>query len=119
MGTIVAIDRQTIDSWDGYKITTTEQEICLFLSNEQLCCEDFGVSMSLPAGVRQNGIGSRVQSVRWGKDFQDSRPESNGATLEIATSQGLIIISAWNNHNGFYAHELRASWKGYEDEQQL
>ena len=51
-GTIVAVDRETSFFWDGYRITITDQEICLSTSNEQSCCEDFGISLSLPAGAR-------------------------------------------------------------------
>ncbi len=119
MGSITDIVRETDEEWDGYRITTTEQEISLFISNQQSCCEDWGIRLGLPAGITRNGIGLQVHSIRWGKDVKDLRTESYGASLEIITNKGVVLLAAWNNHNGYYAHELKASWKGHSDVQVL
>lgn len=42
----------------------------------------------------------------------------NFAAVNVETSCGTIQIIAFNEHNGYYPHKLKASWKNYSDDSQ-
>lgn len=41
------------------------------------------------------------------------------ATLDLHTNKGLLQIVAYNDHNGYYEHNLYVEWDGYTDTQLL
>ena len=39
--------------------------------------------------------------------------------VEVHTSIGLVKLIAWNEHNGYYTHYVKITWKDHEDEQEI
>lgn len=79
----------------------------------------------------QSLIGSEIKSVKWGKDLYPI-PDSNSVSfqlmdrtmrhacvnVELSTSE-IVQVVAFNEHNGFYHHDVYVSWKDYEDVQTI
>lgn len=101
-----------IDKWnhvDGFKITTTEQQIILAINNGQSCCESWGYFMSqddftefLGAQVLSIKIVDEALNVKqleglWGD-------ECYVMFVNIETSTGRLQFVAHNSHNGYYGH---------------
>jgi hypothetical protein len=109
----------------GYAIRTNKQTIKLLISQEQDCCETFGVYLKTPEGVEREGdlIGARVLKVGWGRDHSDDESDEDFdcpcARVEIMTNKGQLQIVAWNDHLGYYPHGVFASWEGYTDTQSI
>jgi hypothetical protein len=109
----------------GYAIRTNKQTIKLLISQEQDCCDIFGVDLKKPEGVESEGdlIGARVLKVGWGRDQSDDESDKYFdrpcARVEIMTDKGQLQIVAWNDHNGYYPHGVLASWEGYTDTQSI
>lgn len=108
---------------DGFKITTTEQEIYLVMDNMQCCCENFGYFMS--EDNIDNFIGSNLLDIK----ITDTMSKSITANMlkdacleldddgcievyegsimfvDIITSNGVLQFVAYNEHNGYYGHD--------------
>lgn len=114
------------DAWceqDGFKITTTEQEIYLVIDNIQCCCENFGYFMS--EDNIDNFIGTELLDIKitdtmnksitvdvLKENYLDFDPEGNidiydGDIMfvDIITSNGVLQFVAYNEHNGYYGHD--------------
>ncbi len=88
----------------------------IYLSPERNCCEKFGMYInfkktrvflkSLPlVGAKLNGIAIFDKKIESGFE-----PSSQKVVL-LFTSIGLIFITAFNAHNGYYPHEFEADIK--------
>ncbi len=132
---IIAIDyvnnhEHDDDVFEGYVITTTKQQIYTLISSGRSCCEDFGCAFLKPHDT--SIIDAEVLSVKWGRHYDESLEVVNAdklmcplnnshknAVVEILTSVGMVQLVAFNEHNGYYPHNVYASWNGYEDVQEI
>ena len=110
--TITAIKYVERDFWIGYEVTTYRQTIALSIDNCRECYEVYGVNCE----QSDKFIGAEVFAVRWTyeKDLPriKAREHVNVAGLDISTSRGLLRLWAFNDHNGYYPHSVRAQWLG-------
>ena len=109
------------DKWgegdDGWRITTSSQVIILSISNTQNCCEDWGYFSS--QDDLEDFIGAdlfdikivddclNVQSYKKMLDY-DFDPNEYSPTLFVnfETSVGTFQLTVYNEHNGYYSHDI-------------
>ncbi len=97
------------------------------ISNEQSCCEDFGVHVRLSGQnldlvENDNLIRDPIKissSPRWAYANTNSSSEDNFADVVIETEKGKLEIELYNNHNGYYSHTIFYEYDGYKDTQSL
>lgn len=100
------------DGWcegDGFRVTTDRQEILLWISRYQFCCESWGYFVSeddlqhfvgaelLGVSVVDTGLCSK-KLPEYGLD------EGDTMFVNIETSEGVLQFTAYNAHNGYYGH---------------
>lgn len=121
------------EEWVGIELQTSHQTIKVFINSTQYCCENYDILMVTPdKQLNPKELkGYTIQKVGWGK--QTIHPdykwivENNSlfgedvyyAIVNVETNKGLIQIIAFNNHNGFYPHLVKVSWKDYQDTQKI
>lgn len=118
---ITAIEEISNNSFDGWHITTTTQTISLLIDNSARCCETWGHELILSVGItREQLIGCIVYFVKWARDDENNATgDLRRANILISTSCGPVYLQVWCEQNGYYSHEVTASWKGYTDTQEL
>ena len=108
------------EHYQGYVITTTQQVIRVFISSYEYCSEEFDVDIILPDGCSDINslIGQHVTHVKWAyaKNKCTDRYE---AGVDVHTAIGLVKLVAWNDHNGYYPHTVKVTWKDHEEEQDI
>ena len=107
------------NSWsgyDGYKIKTEQDEYLFLIHNGQNCCEDWGY-LSTPDEL-SDYIGTDLLSVKrvtvndCAKDenlkdmMEDKYEPANTMFVNVETSNGLLQFAAYNQHNGYYGHDV-------------
>lgn len=117
------------ECFSGYRITTTRQQIKVFVSTYTSCCENAGTALLKPEGL--DLLGARVLSVAWGRHVKnglvaeslDTLPEHfddvQRAVVDVMTDRGLVQLVAFNEHNGYYPHSVYTLWAGHEDLQEI
>jgi hypothetical protein len=106
----------------GYKIKMSDssKNIICRIDNTQQCCETFGVyvetdlsvSSSLFSEISKNQlddfIGSEYHSVDIGNvtSSQENYDDMLKITMFINTNKGKISIQFYNEHNGYYTHNV-------------
>lgn len=96
------------NQWLGYKIKMTDssKNIICKIDNNQQCCENFGVYTE---NELNDFIGAEYYSVIVENDIsKDSNYIDNMETIKISinTSKGKINIHFYNEHNGYYSHDV-------------
>ncbi len=85
--------------------------IKIYLDPEQNCCEKFGIYATyknkpvfLPSiplvGAELNGI--RTQDVKQDDEYSEKKER----LIILYTSVGLVYVTAYNEHNGYYPHDF-------------
>jgi hypothetical protein len=97
-----------LNQWLGYKIKITDssKNIICKIENEQHCCERFGVYTK---NELNDFIGAEYYSVNIGKIvFSNSDYNDYMKTIKISinTNKGKINIQFYNEHNGYYCHDV-------------
>jgi len=99
--------------YDGFIIETEDETIKLLISNGYNCCEEWGYFLS------EDDVNSFIGSVILSISLTDSglvtkKLESLEEKLNeplsvmfvtIETNSGTLQFTAYNSHNGYYAHE--------------
>ena len=97
-------------SFSGFSIKTTKQEIFLGISNRQQCFENCGCFMTndklesfigadlLEVKVVDESL--RVETLE-GRGYEDER---STMFVNLETSEGTLQFTAYNSHNGYYGH---------------
>jgi hypothetical protein len=106
------------DKMAGYKITTSAQEISILIANFQSCCEDYGYMVS--EDDLESFIGADLYSIK----TVDSALTVNELSLKeysidqgacvfvnLETSKGTIQFTLYNQHNGYYSHDVKITSK--------
>jgi hypothetical protein len=120
METITKVKEIDNEDWLGYDIMTTKQIISVYIENCQLCCESYD-TMLLPT---EDIIGLEVKSVKWGTRILPQylnllNLDIDYAVVNIETDKIPIQVVAWNDHNGYYPHNVYVEWEGYSDTQKI
>lgn len=104
-------DAESWESYDGYYIKTTKQEIKLLISNGQSCCENFGYFWC--TDDTKEFIGAELLSIDIVNECMEKRklPEYNhdetqAVFVNLETDKGTLQFTAYNQHNGYYGHTV-------------
>jgi len=99
---------------EGFSITTTKQKITLLISNEQACCEKWGYISS--EDDYSDFIGAELLSIATvDEDFnpkildrlEKEYVHTNSCLfINIETSKGTLQFVLYNEHNGYYGHDV-------------
>lgn len=121
MEKIIAIQEYTENYKEGYKITTSNQDIKLLIDNGQCCCESWGYFLTeddtykfigtnileikltdeLNKGVDLNG---KIDEWLIDKNGQLNMYDGGCMFVDIVTDKGTLQFVAYNEHNGYYGH---------------
>jgi len=112
MSKIVSIELQLIeDDVDQYLIKLdNDDNVIIGITNTQWCCEQFGIKIT---PNHNSFIGATINKIRWAwgrEEKQYSGDYEGSATVVVITDKGDLTITAWNNHNGYYKHDIRVKW---------
>lgn len=97
--------------YDGLVITTNKQEIKIGIQNDQFCCENWGFLTSNDNydDFKESELYS-IEIVDEKQSIIDYNIEDDysGSCLfvNIKTSKGLLQIVLYNEHNGYYSHDV-------------
>ena len=102
------------NSYEGFKIQTTEGVVLIGISDEQQCCESSGYVTTLDNA--EDFIGAELLKV----DLVDTEynpqelplnysRDANTVFINVLTSKGLFQVTAYNDHNGYYSHHVFVS----------
>lgn len=114
---IESYDAHIPDFWgeyNGYKIKTEQDEYLFLIDNFQNCCENWGY-LSTPDEL-SDYVGADLLSVKKVtvndcaenknlKDMAEYDP-ANTMFVNIETSNGLLQFAVYNQHNGYYGHDV-------------
>ena len=95
--------------YNGYKITTTNQEIFILIENCQSCCENWGYITSEDEAYFNNYIGSELLRVELTdtelRNYElDTSWGGDAMFVDLVTSVLQFVL--YNLHNGYYWHEV-------------
>lgn len=121
---IVSITKESSTDWLGYVIETNKNKYGFHISNRHNCCESWGVNVEWPLKQDEKScVGAKVMSkLKWGKDRKVDAAGGlyqTTSTAELQTSLGKVILCCWNEHNGYYPHEVRLSDNASQDTQSI
>ncbi|PEU05206.1 hypothetical protein CN527_02375 [Bacillus cereus] len=104
----------------GYEIVTTEQIIYLLIENRQQCCEDFGYFLSEESDETiQSFVGAEIfdikvtdtaRNVKKIKELEEDYLDwevANTMLIDLETNKGVLQFAAYNEHNGYYGHDVK------------
>lgn len=104
------------NNYDGLVVKTNLQEIQIGIENSQHCCETFGALIT--NDDTEEFIGAEVLGVTltdtalnvidWlSGDFRDGGIQF----VNIETNKGTLQYAVYNEHNGYYGHEIQVKSK--------
>lgn len=107
--------------FEGFEIKTDQQTIYIMISSCQSCCEDWGIYIS-PRNF--DLVGEVITDICYGHKVMDPEllkeklyhhhyEECNTVcvNITIASRETPIQIIAFNQHNGYYPHNVLIRWK--------
>lgn len=99
--------KDSFNTYDGFRVITSCQEILLLIDNEQHCCEDWGYLWC--NGSAEEFIGAEVLQVNLvdkalRKEALPDMYEGEMMFVNIETDRGTLQFVAYNIHNGYYGH---------------
>ncbi len=116
---IISIEELNDSGYDGYVIKTSEQDVFLKIGSEQQCCEEYGYFFC--NDDFSDFIGSDVLDITL-TDTELNTEKFNEIALQqlgrgnsfegalvfvnIETSKGTLQFVAYNEHNGYYGHQV-------------
>lgn len=98
--------------YDGYCIETDKRQLYFVISNEQCCCENWGYLSS------EDDFGSFIGSELKNVYVTDTKLETivpkmeedldagSAMFINVETTRGLLQFAAYNEHNGYYGHDV-------------
>jgi hypothetical protein len=108
--------------WNGLKLEMSDsnKNIIAKIDNISRCCEDWGHNISFEENDEvtnkklKDFIGAKFISVEVIEYDEDTSKERYEVTMDvkIITDRGNIIIQFYNEHNGYYAHDVSIQIEG-------
>ena len=99
------------ESIGGYIVTTTQNEYIIGITNDVLCCENFGY-LSTPDDISEF-INSELLTVEitdsdcYKKTAMFDRDMyENTFFIDFVTTNGTFQLMVYNTHNGYYGHNV-------------
>ncbi|NEL70308.1 hypothetical protein G3V86_24705, partial [Escherichia coli] len=97
-------------AYDGYIIITDQQSIKVGVNNSGQCCEQWG-AFTTPDDVTQFEGSELIDVTVVDTALNATSLERNGFDeggvmyVNLDTSVGILQLTAYNRHNGYYGHE--------------
>jgi hypothetical protein len=91
--------------WMGYRIVmsdTTKNIICK-IQNARNCCEKWGIYTKNNLNAF---IGAEYYSIDICKQNKKKYEEMRIVDITVATNRGNITLHLYNEHNGYYSHDV-------------
>lgn len=105
--------------YGGFLVVTSEQEISLLISNYQSCCESYGWMQSEDKltkfiGAELLGLHSTdILLASMELVVKADRVEVDEAIfITLETNKGPLQFAVYNEHNGYYGHNVIITGKG-------
>ena len=108
------------DDWLGYNIETNQQVISLKINNQSDCCESWGFLTTedkleefLGAellGIEVIDTDYKAHPLTKDYDFCDG---GSACFVDLLTSNGKLQFAIYNDHNGYYGHDVIISSKNF------
>ena len=105
------------DNYDGFIIKTNLQEIKVGIENGQSCCEQWGYLTSEDSDDLDSFIGgellsitstdSTLMSTTLDKLSTEGIDIDSAVFITFETTKGTFQITAYNEHNGYYGHDVK------------
>ena len=91
--------------WMGYKIIMNDntKNITCKIENDHKCCEKWGIHTK---SNLNEFIAAEYQSINIRKIKKEDDGEMKMVTITVSTNRGNIILHLYNQHNGFYSHDV-------------
>ncbi len=104
----------------GYEMETDQGFVTIAVDNVSACCESFGAVDNLPNLEYFNGsniVDIQAVEVNEKGEWRDSKSLDNkigdygeevleAGFIKIVTDKDTFDMSVYNNHNGYYGHEV-------------
>lgn len=142
METIVRIEETKVSRDEigflAIQVTTSKQVIILAIENTERCCEIFGMYVCTEtetniekineefkdAVFEKVGFVSKISNQKLAKILHDEPKmycdkDMQYAIIEIKTSKGNFQLLSYNQHNGYYPHDILIEWGGFSEIQSL
>jgi hypothetical protein len=91
--------------WMGYKIimSDTTKNITCKIENSRNCCEKWGIHTK---SNFNEFIGAEYYSIDIHKQNRKKYEEMRMVNITITTNRGIITLHLYNEHNGYYSHDV-------------
>ena len=90
----------------GYCIITDDNLYFTMISNEELCCEDYGIIKSNDdLSYFEGSTLIDIKTIETPHEGSGCR-EKCTLFVNIETSKGLLQFNVYNTHNGYYGHKV-------------
>lgn len=92
----------------GYEIKMSDRSknITLTIQNSQNCCERYGMVNTSGTGMFIGAKYIRVD-ILCVTDYEDKMDDcGKQITINIHTDKGIMDITFYNDHNGYYSHDV-------------
>lgn len=113
--------------FDGYEVVTDKQKILLLIEGHQQCCESFGYFMSkdnlgdfigaelLEITLTDTALNTKKidEEFKYGLDYVDLM------FVNLKTNKGILQFTAYNEHNGYYGHDVKVVSEQLSHEESL
>jgi hypothetical protein len=121
----IRLKLKTGSQWEtnyaGYEIITTDQTIQLLIEDESSCCEHWGYLLSeddidtfiggalldIKVVDEERITKSILNKLKQETSFQGDYDETATIFVNLETSKGTLQFVAYNEHNGYYGHNVR------------
>lgn len=102
--------------YDGYRICTNKADYYFVIDNGQACCEEWGY-LSTPDDL-DSFVGADLISIskvstndcakrpNLKEMIEDKYEPAETMFVNVETSNGLLQFAAYNQHNGYYGHDV-------------
>ena len=119
------------DGYAGFEVKTNVQAVRMEIDNHQGCCESWGYLMSednlaefIGAELRNIYVTDLDLAVRHLSEREKSArratmDEGGAVFVNLDTSKGLLQFTAYNEHNGYYGHQVRITSEQLKLEQHV
>ena len=104
-------EKKRADSYDGFVITTSLRKVVAGISNYQDCCENWGYMTTLDSS--SDFIGAELLDIKITNAALETAIvpvnyyESGTAIfITFETSKGDFQLVVYNEHNGYYSHDV-------------
>jgi hypothetical protein len=114
-------------TFEGYSITTSEQVIKILIDSSRSCCENYGYLCSEQDPTEF--IGATLWEIRISdsttKQYvidtleSENVPIASAQFVDLHTDRGVLQFVVYNEHNGYYAHDIRVVSKQVKYEGRL